>query len=115
MDRKKRTSDTLTGFLQLDTISKQNVQIKAFGDTKGRLKELGEFNFVLRGWNDNGLRIYLSSFSVPVVCGSVNGQKVKLVKKYLAIHFWKISNLLMRVCIGEYRLITWGRILLGHS
>ena len=24
----------------------QNVQIKAFGDTKGQLKELGEFKFV---------------------------------------------------------------------
>ena len=27
--------DTVRDFLQLDTISKQNVQIKAFGDTKG--------------------------------------------------------------------------------
>ena len=72
--------DTVGDFLQLDTISKQNVQIKAFGDTKGQLKELGEFKFVLRGWNGDGLQIYLSGFSVPVVCGSVNGQKVKLVK-----------------------------------
>ena len=33
-------------------------------------------------WEANGdeLRIYLSGFSVRVVCGSVNGQKVKLVK-----------------------------------
>ena len=44
------------------------------------MKELGELKFVLRGWNDNGLRIDLSGFSVPVVCQSVNGQKVKFVK-----------------------------------
>ena len=34
------------------------------------LKELGEFEFVLRGWNDG----------VPVACGSVNGQKFKFGK-----------------------------------
>ena len=44
------------------------------------MKELGEFKFVLRGWNGDGLQIYLSGFSVPVVCGSANGQKVKFVK-----------------------------------
>ena len=66
--------------MQLDTISKQNVQIKTFGDTEGQLKELGEFKFVLGGWNVDGLRIYLSCFSVPVVCVSVNGQKVKFAK-----------------------------------
>ena len=47
---------------------------------KGQLIELGEFKFVLRGWNVDGLQIYLSGFSVPVVCGSVNWQKVKFVK-----------------------------------
>ena len=66
--------------MQLDTISKQNVQIKTFGDTKGQLKELGEFKFVLGSWNGDGLRIYLSGFSILVVCGSVNGQKVKFAK-----------------------------------
>ena len=71
--QKTYLSDTVKDFLQLDTISKQHVQIKAFGDTKGRLKELGEFKFVLRGWNGDG-------FSVNVVCGSVNGQKVKSAK-----------------------------------
>ena len=69
--QKKYLSNTIRDFLL-------NFQIKAFEDTKGQLKELGEFKFVLRGWNDDGLRIYLSGFSVPVVCGSVNGQKVKL-------------------------------------
>ena len=49
--RKTYLSDTVRGLLQLDTISKQNVQIKAFGDMKGQLKELGEYKFVLRGWN----------------------------------------------------------------
>ena len=48
-------SDTVRDFLQLDTIRRQNVQMKAFGDTKGPLKELGEFKFVLRRWNGNGL------------------------------------------------------------
>ena len=76
--QKTYLSDTVRDFSQLDTISKQNVQIKAFGDTKGQVKELGEFKFVLRGWNGSGLQLYLSGFSVPVVCGSVNGQKVKL-------------------------------------
>ena len=42
---------------------------------KGQLKELGEYKFVLRGWNGDGLRIYLLGFSVPVVCGSVNIDK----------------------------------------
>ena len=78
--QKTYLSDTVRDFSQLDTISKQNVQIKAFGDTKGQVKELGEFKFVLRGWNGNVLQLYLSGFSVPVVCGSVNGQKVKFVK-----------------------------------
>ena len=34
----------------------------------------------MRGWNGDGLRIYLSGFSVPVVSVSVNRQKVKFVK-----------------------------------
>ena len=42
--QKTYLSDTVKDFLQLDAISKQNIQIKAFGDTKGQLKELGEFN-----------------------------------------------------------------------
>ena len=78
--QKTYLSDTVRDFLQLDTISKQNVQIKTFGNTKGQLKESGEFKFVLGGWNGNGLQIYLSGFSVTVVCGSVNGQKVKFAK-----------------------------------
>ena len=49
--QKTYLSDTVGDVLQLDTISKQNVQIKAFGDMKGQLKELGEYKFVLRGWN----------------------------------------------------------------
>ena len=53
---------------------------KALGDTKGQLKKLSEYKFVLRGWNGDGLRIYLSGFSVPVVWVSVNGQKAKFVK-----------------------------------
>ena len=78
--QKTYLSDTVRDLLQLDTICEQNFQIKAFGDSKGQLKKLGEYKFVLRGWNGDGLRIYLSGFSVPVVCGSVNGQKVKFVK-----------------------------------
>ena len=66
--------------MQLDTICKQNIQIKAFGDTKGQLKEFCGYKFVLRGWNGDGLQIYLSGFSVPVVWVSVNEQKVKFVK-----------------------------------
>ena len=65
--------------MQLDTICKQNVQIKAFGETKGQLKELGEYKFDLRGSNGDGLRIYLSGFSLPLVYGSVNRQKVQSV------------------------------------
>ena len=42
-------------FLELDTISKQNVQIKASGETKGHLKKLREFKFVLRGCNGDML------------------------------------------------------------
>ena len=78
--QKTYLSDTVKDLLQLDTISKQYVQIKAPGDMKGQLKELGELKFVLRSWNDNGLRIYLSGFIIPVVCGSVNEQKVKFAK-----------------------------------
>ena len=89
--QKTYLSDTVRDFSQLDTISKQNVQIKAFGDTKGQVKELGEFKFVLRGWSGNGLQLYLSGFSVPVVCGSVNGQKVKFVKSnYPFLKFLKV-------------------------
>ena len=36
--QKTYLSDTIRDFLQLDTISKQNVPIKAFGDTKEQLK-----------------------------------------------------------------------------
>ena len=79
--QKTYLSDAVRVLLQLDTISKQHVQIKAFGETKGQLKELGEYKFVLRGWNGGAFRIYLSGFSVSVVCGgSVNGQKVKFAK-----------------------------------
>ena len=89
--QKTYLSDTVRDFLQLDTMSKQNVQIKAFGDTKGQVKELGEFKFVLRGWNGNGLQLYMSGFSVPVVCGSVNRQKVKFVKSnYPFLKFLKV-------------------------
>ena len=66
--------------MQLDTINKQNILIKVFGDTKGQIKELGLFEFDLRDWNGNGSRIYLSGFSIPVVYGSVNEQKVKFMK-----------------------------------
>ena len=76
--QKRHLFNTVRDFLQLDTISKQNLQIKAFADTEGQLKELGEFKFVLRGWNGNGLQIYLSGFSVPVVYRSVNGKKLNL-------------------------------------
>ena len=76
----KKKSDTVRGFFQLDSINKQNILIKAFGDTKGQIKELGVFEFDLRDWNGNGLRIYLSGFSIPVVSGSVNEQKVKFMK-----------------------------------
>ena len=41
---------------------------------------MDKFKFVLTDWNGDGLRIDLSGFSVLVVCGSVNGQKVKFVK-----------------------------------
>ena len=78
--QKMYLSDTVRDLMQSDTICKQNVQIKALGDTKGQLKELGEYKFVLRDWNGDGLRIYLSGFSVPVDFESVNGQKVKFVK-----------------------------------
>ena len=54
--QKTYLSVTVRNFLQLDTISKQNVQIKAFGEAKGQLKELGEFKFVLRNWNGDGFR-----------------------------------------------------------
>ena len=47
--QKTYLSDTVRDLFQLDTICKQNVQIKAFGDTKEQLKELGEYKFVLRG------------------------------------------------------------------
>ena len=91
--QKTYLSDTGRDVLQLDTISKQNVQIKAFGDTKGQVKELGEFKFVLRGWSGNGLQLYLSGFSVPVVCGSVNGQKVKFVKSnYPILKNFKLAD-----------------------
>ena len=39
--QKTHLSNTVQDFLQLDAISKQNVQIKAFRDTEGHLKELG--------------------------------------------------------------------------
>ena len=79
--QKTYLSDTVRVLLQLDTISKQHVQIKAFGETKGQLKELGGYKFLLRDWNGDALRIYLSGFSVSVVFGgSVNVQKVKFVK-----------------------------------
>ena len=54
--QKTYLSDTVRNSLPLETISKQNVQIKAFGEAKGQLKELGEFKFVLRNWNGNGFR-----------------------------------------------------------
>ena len=42
--QKMYLSDIVRNLLQLDTICKQNVQIKAFGDTKGQLKELVGIN-----------------------------------------------------------------------
>ena len=60
--QKRYLSDTVRDFLHLDTMSKQNVQTKAFGDTKGQLKELGELKFVLRDWNGDELQIYYSGF-----------------------------------------------------
>ena len=47
--------NTVRDFLELDTISKQNVQIKGSGETKGHLKKLREFKFVLRGCNGDML------------------------------------------------------------
>ena len=44
------------------------------------MKQLGEFKFALRGLHGNCLRLYISVFSVPVVCGPVSGQKIDFVK-----------------------------------
>ena len=73
-------SDAVKDYLKLDAITKQNVAIKTFGSTNGQLKELGEFKFVLRGLHGNCLKLYISGFSVPVICGPVSGQKIDFVK-----------------------------------
>ena len=41
---------------------------------------MSPFEFDLKDWNGNGLRIYLSGFNIPVVYGSVNEQKVTFMK-----------------------------------
>ena len=78
--QKTYLSDAVKDYLKLDAITKQNVAIKTFGSTNGQLKELGEFKFALRGLHGNCLRLYMSGFSVPVVCGPVSGQKIDFVK-----------------------------------
>ena len=66
--------------MQLDAITKQNVAIKTFRSTGGQLKELGEFKFALRRLHENGLRMYMSGFSVLVASGPVSGQRIDFVK-----------------------------------
>ena len=78
--QKTYLSDAVKDYLKLDAIAKQNVVIKTFGSTIGKLKELGEFKFALRGLHGNCLRLYMSGFSVPVVYGRVSGQKIDFVK-----------------------------------
>ena len=78
--QKTYLSDAVKDYLKLDAIAKQNVVIKTFGSTTGKLKELGEFKFALRGLHGNCLRLYMSGFSVPVVYGRVSGQKIDFVK-----------------------------------
>ena len=54
---------------------------------------MDKFKFVLTDWNGDGLRIDLSGFSVLVVCGSVNGQKVKFVKSnYPILKNFKLAD-----------------------
>ena len=79
--QKTYLSNAVADYLKLDAIAKQNVAIKTFGSTNGQLKELGGFKFALRGLHGNCLRLYMSGFSVPVVCGPASGQKIDFVKK----------------------------------
>ena len=78
--QKTYLSGAVKDYLKLGAIIKQNVVIKTFGSTNGHLKELGEFKFALRGLYENCLRLYMSGFSVPVVCGPVSGPKIDFVK-----------------------------------
>ena len=73
-------SNAVKDYLKLNAITKQNVAIKTFGITNGKLKELAECKFALRGLHGNGLRMYMSGFGVPFVSGPVNGQKIDFVK-----------------------------------
>ena len=86
--QKTYLSEAVKDCLQLDAITKQNVAIKTFGSSNWQLKELGEFKFALGGLHGNGLRMYMSGFSVPVVSGPVNGQKIDFVKN--SIHLCEI-------------------------
>ena len=78
--QKTYLSGAVKDYLKLGVIIKQNVVIKTFESTNGHLKELGEFKFALRGLYENCLRLYMSGFSVPVVCGPVSGPKIDFVK-----------------------------------
>ena len=78
--QKTYLSDAVMDYLKLDAITKQNVAIKTFGSTNCQLKELGELKFALGGLHGNYLRLYISGFSVPVVCGPLSGQKIDFVK-----------------------------------
>ena len=73
-------SDAVKDYLKLDAITKQNVAIKIFGSINGQLKELGKFKYALRGLYGNGLRMFTSRFSVPVVSGAESSQKIHFLK-----------------------------------
>ena len=91
--QKTYVSDALKDYLQLDAIIKQNVAIKTFESINGQLKELGEFKFPLRKLHANGLRMYVSGFSVPVVSGPVSGQKIDFVKNcYPFLQDFKLTD-----------------------
>lgn len=74
-------TDEVKDFLKLNEFSKQNGTIKTFGSNNGQSKELGKLQFVLKDLLGKNLRLYRSSFGLPVVCNSIKDNRVDLMKK----------------------------------
>ncbi len=79
--QKSYISSRLRSSLGLETVSKQSLLVKTFGNEYPKLMSCDLVQVSITG--TDGLELYVNAFSVPVICSPISNQAVELaVKQY---------------------------------
>ena len=78
--QKTYISERIVKHLNLKPIGREKMVVKTFGGKQGQPMSLNKYEFCVKGVNDS-CNVYVNSFSVPVICAPLSGQKVDLVKE----------------------------------